>query len=269
MSEVRGGATGKVSASSGTPTLDAVKEYWDQHVHDWKIAIHAPGTLKFFAETEAYRFEKLHYLPMLVDFGAHADKRLLEVGCGLGNDLARFARGGAIVTGIDIAPNAIALAKANFSQRGLQGEFRTMNGEALDFPDDSFDVVYCHTVLHFTPDPTRMIAEIRRVLRPGGQAILMTVNSRSWLFFLQKMMKVEIDYPDSPVFHRFTIAQFRELLSPFSSITIVPERFPVATKIHSGLKGRLFNSCFVGAFNALPRALVRPLGHHLIAFCCK
>jgi len=269
MSVIRGGRAAEMSASSGVPTLDSVREYWDQHVHDWRIATQAPGTPEFFAETEAYRFEKLHYLPLLVDFGAYAGKRLLEVGCGLGNDLARFARGDAVVTGIDIAPNAIALAKVNFSQRGLQGEFRIMNGEALEFPDDTFDMVYCHTVLHFTPDPARMIAEIRRVLRPGGQAVLMTVNSRSWLFFLQRILKVEIDYPDSPVFHRFTIMQFRKLLSTFSSIAIIPERFPVPTKVHSGLKGRLFNSCFVGLFNALPRGFVRPLGHHLIAFCCK
>jgi SAM-dependent methyltransferase len=114
-----------------------------------------------------------------------------------------------------------------------------------------------------------MVEEIYRVLRPGGEAILMTVNSRSWLFRLQKIMKVEIDYPDSPVFHRFTISRFGELLAPFKDVRIIPERFPVATKVHSGLKARLFNTFFVGAFNALPRALVRPLGHHLIAFCRK
>jgi 2-polyprenyl-3-methyl-5-hydroxy-6-metoxy-1,4-benzoquinol methylase len=250
-------------------SLDAVRSYWEAHVHDWKIATHAPGTPEFFAETEAYRFEKLHYLPLLVDFDGYRGKRLLDVGCGLGNDLARFARGGALVTGIDLAPQAIALASVNFAQRGLDGRFLVMNGEALDFPDDSFDVVYCHTVLHFTPDPGRMVAEIRRVLRPGGEAILMTVNSRSWLFLLQRVMKVEIDYSDAPVFHRFTTAAFRRLLAPFSQVRIVPERFPVATKVHSGIKARLFNTFFVGAFNALPRALVRPLGHHLIAFCRK
>ncbi len=97
----------------------------------------------------------------------------------------------------------------------------------------------------------------------------MTVNSRSWLFLLQRIMKVEIDYPDSPVFHRFTIAQFRDLLSPFSGVNLVPERFPVATKVHSGVKARLFNALFVGTFNALPSSLVRPLGHHLMAFCRK
>lgn len=119
MSVIRSRTAEKVSTSSGVPIVDGVREYWDQHVHDWKIATHAPGTREFFAETETYRFEKLHYLPLLVDFDAYADKRLLDLGCGLGNDLARFARSGAIVTGIDIAPHAIVLAKANFSRKRI------------------------------------------------------------------------------------------------------------------------------------------------------
>jgi 2-polyprenyl-3-methyl-5-hydroxy-6-metoxy-1,4-benzoquinol methylase len=247
--------------------VDAVRAYWDAHVHDWKIARAAPGTSEFFRETEEYRFEKLHYLPRVVDFNGQRGRSLLDVGCGLGNDAARFAAGGARVTCIDIAPHAIELARENFRQRGLPGEFHVMDGEALQFPDGSFDTVYCHTVLHFTPDPARMVREIRRVLKPGGQAILMTVNRKSWLFRLQKLMKVEIDYPDAPVFHRFSIDEFRAMLQPFASVRIVPERFPVATKVHGGLKARLFNAGFVGTFNLLPRAWTRPLGHHLMAFC--
>lgn len=257
------------SVPPGTGSLDAVTQYWDQHVHDWKIATHPVGSREFFAETENYRFEKLHYLPVVVDFAGYRAQKLLDVGCGLGNDLSRFARGGAIVTGVDIAPQAIKLASANFAHRGLRGDFHLMNGEALDFPDASFDVVYCHTVLHFTPDPAQMVREIHRVLKPGGRAILMTVNRKSWLFALQRVMKVEIDYPDSPVFHRFSIKEFRELLAPFATVRIVPERFPVASKIHKGLKGRLFNALFVGPFNTLPRSVVRSTGHHLMAFCSK
>jgi 2-polyprenyl-3-methyl-5-hydroxy-6-metoxy-1,4-benzoquinol methylase len=249
--------------------LAAVREYWDAHVHDWKIAKSVPGSKAFFEETEAYRFEKLHYLPRLVDFNSFANCRLLDVGCGLGNDLSRFARGGAIVTGVDVSPKAIELSRANFAHRGLTGEFAVMDGESLEIPDASFDVVYCHTVLHFTPNPVQMIREIHRVLRPGGQAILMTVNSKSWLFRLSKIMKVEIDYPDSPIFRKFSIAEFRQMLAPFVDVDIVPERFPVATKVHGGLKARLFNTFFVGTFNALPSSVTRPTGHHLMAFCRK
>jgi hypothetical protein len=71
------------------------------------------------------------------------------------------------------------------------------------------------------------------------------------------------------VFYKFSIAEFRAMLAPFSSTRIVPERFPVATRVHGGLKARLFNAGFVGTFNVLPIAWTRPTGHHLMAFCDK
>ena len=50
---------------------------------------------------------------------------------------------------------------------------------------------------------------------------------------------------------------------------IVEERFPVKSRLHSGWKGAMFNTFFVGTFNALPRSLVRRFGWHLLAFCRK
>lgn len=249
--------------------LEAVRAFWDSHVHDWQIAKSEPGTAEFFREIEAYRFEKLHYLPRLVDFSGYRGQSVLDVGCGVGNDLARFAQGGAHVFGIDLAPHSIDLAERNFSQRGLSGEFRVMNGEDLELEDDRFDVVYCHTVLHFTPHPARMIDEIRRVLKPNGRAIIMTVNRNSWLNFMHRVANVEIDHLDAPVFYQFSRREFASLLARFDEVKIVPERFPVRTKVHSGAKAWLFNTVFVGGFNLLPRALVRNAGHHLIAFCVK
>lgn len=259
---------GTASAKSGMTA--AVRDYWNSHVHDWKVAKAPAGTKEFFEEIEAYRFSKLHYLPRLVDFSAYQGKQVLDVGCGVGNDLSRFVRGGAIVTGIDLAPHSIQLAQDNFAQRGLHGEFFVMDGEAMTFPDNSFDVVYCHTVLHFTADPTAMLREIQRVLRPGGQAIIMTVNRRSWLNVMQRVMKIDIDHLDSPIFRKYSIGEFRKMLREhFSTVKIVPERFPVATKVHGGFKAVVYNKLFVGGFNALPRALVRNSGHHLMAYCSK
>jgi SAM-dependent methyltransferase len=249
--------------------LDAVRAYWDAHVDDWKAAVSPAGTSSYFEETEAYRFEKLDYLAKLVDFDGYAGQRMLDLGCGIGNDAARFARGGAEVTGIDLAPRAVELASRNFELRGLAGHFAVGNGEALDLPDASFDFVYCHTVLHFTPRPGRMIQEIHRVLRPGGTAIMMVVNRRSWLRAMHRLAKVEIDHLAAPVFHWFTAEEFAHLLAPFAAVQIVPERFPVPTKVHKGLKARLFNMMFVDGFNALPRTWVSRYGHHLMAFATK
>ena len=111
--------------------LDAVRHFWDNHVHDWKVAKSEAGTKEFFEEIEEYRFEKLNYLPEVVDFGGYAGQRILDLGCGVGNDLSRFAKGGANVVGVDLAPHSIELAENNFRQRGLDGEFQIVEQEVL------------------------------------------------------------------------------------------------------------------------------------------
>ena len=255
------------------PAIERVRDYWNDHVTDWPITDRSPGTPAFFAETEAYRFEKLDYLERVVDYGGYAGRAVLDVGCGLGNDAARFARAGAQLTGIDIAPRAIALATENFAQRGLAGTFRLMDAEAMTLPSESFDFVYCHTVLHFTPRPARVVEEIHRVLKPGGTAFLMAVNRSSWMRLMHRLAKVEIDHLRAPVFHWLSAAELEAMALPFvqggGSARVTAERFPVRTKVHGGLKARLFNALFVDVFNALPRPRVRRFGHHLLLFATK
>lgn len=269
MNNLQPGATKPPVIDPYDTQLLKVQQFWNEHIHDWKVAKSPAGSKEFFDEIEVYRFEKLHYLPKLVDFDGYPGKRVLDVGCGVGNDLSRFCKGGSKVFGIDIAPHSIELAKNNFSQRRLSGEFLVMNGEQMTFPDDSFDVVYCHTVLHFTPRPEEMIAEIKRVLKPSGTAILMTVNRHSWLNFLHRVFNIRIDHLDSPVFYKYTAREFSQMLVDFDDLRIVPERFPVSTKVHGGLKAKLFNTFFVGLYNTLPKFLTRRTGHHLMAFGTK
>jgi ubiquinone/menaquinone biosynthesis C-methylase UbiE len=251
------------------PAMAAVRDYWNEHVTDWPITNRDPGSPAFFAETEAYRFEKLDYLERLVDYAGHRGEAVLDIGCGLGNDAARFAAGGAVVTGIDIAPRAIELVRANFAQRGLEGRFLLMDGEAMRFDAASFDFVYCHTVLHFTPHPERMIQEIHRVLKPGGKAVLMAVNRRSWMRLMHRLAKVEIDHLQAPIFHWLTEAELSAMAAPFVRRVTQIERFPVRTKVHKGFKARLFNWLFVDLFNALPRRWVEGTGHHLVMIAEK
>src|SRR5687768_11778202 len=104
----------EVGLKSKDELTESIRGYWNMRIHDLEIARHPVGTKKFFKELEAYRFDKLDYLPRVVDFTAYRGKKLLEVGCGVGLDLARFARGGADATGIDLASVSIDLAKKNF-----------------------------------------------------------------------------------------------------------------------------------------------------------
>jgi SAM-dependent methyltransferase len=250
-------------------TTAEVRAYWDHHIHDLEITSHPVGSRGFFDDLDRYHFEKLHHLLRLVDFDGWRGRMVLEVGCGAGVDLARFARGGAIVTGVDLAPSAIELARANFEQQGLAGHFEVADGEHLPFPAGSFDLVYAHGVVQYTATPQALIDECRRVLRPGSQAVFQVYNRISWLNALGALMNVDLEHDDAPVLRKFSIGEFRQLVTGFSAVRIVPERFPVKSRLHGGWKGMLFNTFFVGAFNALPRSVVRRFGWHLLAFCTK
>ena len=250
--------------------IDEIQRYWNERIHDLEMTREPVGTKAFFDDLDDYRFDKLRYLPQLVDFSSFRGQRLLEVGCGIGTDLLRFAEGGARVTGLDLSQTAIDLAGRNFALHGATAdELRVANGEALPYADGVFDVVYGHGVIQYTADPAGLVRECARVLRPGGTGIFMVYNRVSWLNALSKVMKVPLEHEDAPVLRKFSIGEFRRLLAPFAEARIVPERFPVKSRLHGGWKGLVFNTCFVGAFNALPRSWVRPLGWHLMAFCRK
>jgi SAM-dependent methyltransferase len=256
-------------SSSGAPTIDDVRTYWNRHIHDLEITRHPVGSPGFFADLDDYHFEKLHHLLRLVDFEGYAGRRVLELGCGAGTDMVRFARGGAIVTGVDVAASAIALARQNVAQQRLRAELCIADGERLPFPDGTFDLVYAHGVVQYTVDSQALVNECRRVLAPEGEAVFQAYNRISWLNALSKLMKVPLEHEDAPVLRKYSATEFRALLQGFRDVRIVEERFPVKSRLHGGWKGLLFNTCFVGVFNALPRSLVRRFGWHLLAFCRK
>src|SRR6185312_8029573 len=67
-----------------------------------------------------------------------------------------------------------------FELFNLPGTFHVADAERLDFPDNSFDIVYSHGVLHHTPDTAGAIREVHRVLRPGGRALVMLYHRNSY-----------------------------------------------------------------------------------------
>ena len=254
--------------SDASPT-GAVRAYWNQRIHDLAITTHAVGSPGFFADLDEYHFDKLHHLLRLVDFNGFAGRRVLEVGCGAGVDLVRFARGGARATGVDVADSAIALARENVGHQGLTATLAVANGEALPFADNTFDFVYAHGVVQYTANDRALIDDCRRVVTPGGIVFVQVYNRVSWLNAMSMVMKVGLEHEDAPVLKKYSPGEFRTLLRGFSDVQIVPERFPVKSRLHKGWKGTLYNTLFVGTFNAIPRPLVRRFGWHLLAFCRK
>jgi ubiquinone/menaquinone biosynthesis C-methylase UbiE len=252
-----------------SPLKAEIREYWNTHIHDLSVARNPVGSRAFFRELDEYRFDKLNYLPKVVDFAGYRGKKVLEVGCGIGIDLLRFSREGARVTGVDLSPTAIDLARKNFTQNNQKADFRVMDGEHLQFEDNQFDMVYAHGVLQYTANPLQMLNEIKRVLKPGGHAILMVYNRISWLNLMRQVTNVALEHEDAPVIRKFSIGELKKMLRIFPRARIVVERFPVKTRLHTGTKALIYNTFFVGTFNALPRPLVRRFGWHIMAFAEK
>jgi SAM-dependent methyltransferase len=94
---------------------------------------------------------------------------LLDVGCGPGTITADLAERVGRVTALEMTADALALARAEIARRELTNvDFAVGDVHALDFPDDTFDVVHAHQVLQHLGDPVTALREMRRVTRPGG-----------------------------------------------------------------------------------------------------
>jgi ubiquinone/menaquinone biosynthesis C-methylase UbiE len=159
---------------------ERVRAFWQANPCGVKFADAAPGTRHFYELVEAHRYTKEWHIPSAADFAGTRGLKVLEIGCGLGTDGAQFAEAGADYTGVDLTEAAVELARKRFEFFGLPGKFQTADAENLAFPDESFDLVYSHGVLHHTPETEKAIGEIHRVLRPHGRAVVMLYHRDSY-----------------------------------------------------------------------------------------
>ncbi|RJQ28488.1 MAG: class I SAM-dependent methyltransferase [Peptococcaceae bacterium] len=147
------------------------------------------GSREFFEKVREYRYKRYApWLKKLLDGLEVKGKEVLEIGCGMGNDLLTFAQNGANATGMDLVPAHIALAQKLFEFYGCRAAIMEMDAESLSFPDDSFDLVYSFGVLHHTPNIEKAILEIHRVLRPGGKAVIGLYHKNSWHYWVNLIL---------------------------------------------------------------------------------
>ena len=111
--------------------------------------------------------------------GARAKGRVLEVAVGTGRNFDFYSRGVGI-TGVDLSPDMLDIARRHATELDLEVDLRAAAAEALPFDDDSFDTVVCTLSLCTVPDPAASIAEMKRVLRQGGQLLLLDHIGSNW-----------------------------------------------------------------------------------------
>ena len=156
--------------------------------------------LAFFEAYDAARYQMEGHIPRCLDALNVGDTRVLEIGLGQGAESEGLIRRGARWTGIDLTPEAVRRVSLRLKLHGLSYEGITQaSATAIPFPDESFDLVFSHGVLHHIPDIDVAQAEIARVLRPGGRLVAMLYARRSLNYVVSismvRRMAVLVSWP--------------------------------------------------------------------------
>ncbi len=262
----------------GIPMKDPVKastaRHWAAHPIGTEttgfVSPHAAFTREYFEAQARFRYEiYAPWLPAVAGFSKYRGRIVLDVGCGLGTDLLEFYRGGAVVTGLDLTPRHVQLAKKRFQLFGATGAFVIGDAEDLPFRDSAFDVVYSSGVLHHTPDTQRAMDEIHRVLKPSGEALIILYHRHSFVYWLnivlvrgirellrslwrrrlgdfsfQRVLAEATDGAGNPLTKAFTRREAATLCAKFPAVAVTvyhlnPRDFPLGSLVPRWLLRRL------------------------------
>jgi len=146
----------------------------------------------YAAENETSLLNAYYERPAMLELaGDVTGRRILDAGCGAGPLFAALRDRGAVVTGIDVSAGMLELARRRL---GADADLRVADLACpLPFPDDTFDDVVASLVLHYLEDWGPTLAELRRVLTPGGRLIV-SVEHPFAIFHMHHLAGEEIDY---------------------------------------------------------------------------
>lgn len=223
------------------------RSWWEDNpmVYDWQGTLQVePGTPEFYNAIDDRFFAALRNFAHpgypdqkpfseIIDYQRLKGKRVLEIGCGAGVHAMLLAQAGANLTAIDLTHNAIEMTRNRFEAFGLAGDIRQGDAEALDFEDDTFDLVWSWGVIHHSADMQQAIDEIHRVLKPGGLAQVMVYHKNSVRYWVVgglvegvlkgKLLKMSLDevnktFTDGYIARHLTSRDARRMFAAFSSV---------------------------------------------------
>lgn len=170
--------------------------------YDWKEKVeHQRFTLEWY---DAIDQRLIHGSRLFID-PAHpfadlmrtdqlAGKRVLEIGCGMGFHSEILSRSGAELTSIDLSPTSVEATTKRFALKSLKGNICRMDAEKLEFEDASFDFVWSWGVIHHSSHTARILREIRRVLKPGGEAGVMVYALEGMPAYITMMTRYALGF---------------------------------------------------------------------------
>ena len=166
---------------------ERVRAYWNSKPCDSEVSDRDWLSREYFLDVERQRYE---LQPHILDIISKIDwrgKRVLEVGAGIGTDARNIIGRGAVYTGINVDRGSTEATLQALRVFSLSGTALERSATSLDFPDDTFDVVYSFGVLQHIPEVGKAVAEIHRVLKPGGELLVMVYNRSSVNYVIEIM----------------------------------------------------------------------------------
>ncbi len=212
---------------------ELVRRYWDDSPCGTDGITYPEASREYFEAMADNRKKLEPFIAEYAQFDRWAGKEILEVGCGAGADLLRFAQAGAQVVGIDLSIRSASLAKSRLHAYDCQGETMVSDAENLPLKSSEIDLTYSWGVLHHTPDPEKAIGEIYRVTKSGGSICIMLYNRHSlvalqmYLLFgllrarpFRSLKDILAKHHESPGTKAYTLAEVRQMFSAFDELKI-------------------------------------------------
>ena len=220
-----------------------VHGFWNEQSCDTQVTNKAQLSKEYFEEIERFRYFDQPFIHSFAQFTRYRGKRVLEVGFGAGTDFIQWLRAGAIASGIDLTEEALKNLAHRIKVYGLPEPERILVSDAEDLPfeSNSFDLGYSFGVLHHTPDTEKAIAELVRVVKPGGEIKLMLYNRRS-VYVFNRWVKYALlrgkpwkslrwvlwNYNESVGTKGYTTREIRQILEPLGVEDLRIETFITA-----------------------------------------
>jgi ubiquinone/menaquinone biosynthesis C-methylase UbiE len=216
-----------------TPDKSEVRKFWNDASCGENLYLRGESLIDQFNEQRTQRYKIEPEILNFTHFEQYRGKKVLEIGVGLGADHQMWAEQGCDLYGIDLTERAINWTQKRFQTFGLVSNLQVGDAENLPFQDLEFDVVYSWGVLLYCPDMYRAISEVHRVLKPGGEAIVMLYHQWSfvgymlWLRYALLRLRpwlslkyIYSEYLESKGTQAFTVGEVRDFFREFETVDI-------------------------------------------------
>ena len=250
-----------------TATINEVKKFWNDRPCNVKHSKKEIGTKEYFNEVEAKKFFVEPHILGFTNFEQWSGKKVLEIGCGLATAGINFASSGADYTGVELSESSLELAKKRFEVYEQTAKFYSGNAEELSsfVPVETYDLIYSFGVIHHSPYPEKIIAEIKKYMNENGVLKIMLYAKDSWKNY---MIESGFDQPEAqygcPIAKTYTKQDVVELLDGYEVVSIEQDHiFPYQVEPYKNgeyVKQPWFESMPPEMF----RTLEKNLGWHLL-----